>query len=110
MHLWPSKMLRDSFKDEYLRRVERNLRMMKREKKKKQQQESTSNEQALLDREEQETPSSKSVCGFLRVFGHSVMVIACTYCCFCCAGEVSIFLLLCRSRLQRSWVLVDGGD
>ncbi|OWM70188.1 hypothetical protein CDL15_Pgr026038 [Punica granatum] len=103
MHLWPSTMLRDSFKSEYLRTVEWNLRRMKSEKQKnqQQQQQSSSIERPLLDDEGggpknnggaavEETPRSVFVCGFLRLCGDVVMVMSCFYCCFCCGGKIPV--------------------
>ncbi|KAK4754565.1 hypothetical protein SAY87_002669 [Trapa incisa] len=86
MRIWPSKMLRDSFKDEYLRQVEWNLRRMKSEKQK--MKESSSNEHKLLENGGgvggEVASCSNSVCEFIRQLGRSVIVISCTYCCFCC--------------------------
>lgn len=85
MHLWPSMRLRDSFKIEYLKKLEWNLHRMNAEKKQQQQQgtESSSNDgnqQKLLN-------DSKKDGKFLTVCRELFLILSCCYCCFCCGGN-----------------------
>ncbi|XP_048326631.1 uncharacterized protein LOC107421463 [Ziziphus jujuba] len=90
MHLWPSTMLRDSFKHAYLKKLEWNLSRMKSEKKS-----SSSTEEKLLDSEEGEvngevagtkSPTPQAPNGFLLLCNEILLLLSCCYCCFCCGA------------------------
>lgn len=87
MHLWPSMRLRDSFKIEYLKKLEWNLHRMNSEKKQQQQAQDTesssnySNQQKLLN-------DSKKGGKFLVVCRELFLILSCCYCCFCCGACV----------------------
>ncbi|KAG4401835.1 hypothetical protein GLYMA_02G073500v4 [Glycine max] len=97
MHLWPTKNLRDSFKDSYLKRLEWNYQRMKAEK--NQQQSST--EQKLLENENQDHGNNNNgdapnllnceAGSVSSLFQELLLVLSCCYCCFCCGGGGSLF-------------------
>ncbi|KAF3433931.1 hypothetical protein FNV43_RR25034 [Rhamnella rubrinervis] len=95
MHLWPSMRIRDSFKLDYLKKLEWNLHRMKSEKNSST---SSSTDQKLLDngkgvvKEEGAgtSPSSKAHNGVLLLSKEILMVLSCCYCCFCCGVWVSL--------------------
>ncbi|KAL0322396.1 UNVERIFIED_CONTAM: hypothetical protein Scaly_2536000 [Sesamum calycinum] len=86
MHLWPSMRLRDSFKNNYLKKLEWNLHRMNIEKQQQQQgDQSSGNQQKLLENDQ--TDSKNSGCGGFGVICREVfMVLSCCYCCFCCGA------------------------
>ncbi|PWA80310.1 hypothetical protein CTI12_AA197790 [Artemisia annua] len=82
MHLWPSERLRNSFKLDYLKNLEWNLRRMKNSKN---QSSGTSNEQKLLVNDDQNCANKNRSCGCVQaVFNDLVILFTC---CFCCGGR-----------------------
>ncbi|GER51287.1 calmodulin 5 [Striga asiatica] len=70
MHLWPSTKLRDSFKINYLKKLEWNLYRMNTEQQQQQQNQSNGNKQQLLennktDSEKPEHLKIGQICGEL---------------------------------------------
>ncbi|KAG5062418.1 hypothetical protein HKD37_02G003542 [Glycine soja] len=110
MHLWPTKNLRDSFKDSYLKRLEWNYQRMKAEK--NQQQSST--EQKLLENENQDHGNNNNgdapnllnceAGSVSSLFQELLLVLSCCYCCFCCGGVDIDGLTFSRSSVV---VLLD---
>lgn len=91
MHLWPSERLRNSFKLDYLKNLEWNLRRMKNSKN---QSSGTSNEQKLLENDDLNSANKNRSCGCAQaVFNDLVIMFTC---CFCCGGSnfiLTVFLL-----------------
>ncbi|KAL0317472.1 UNVERIFIED_CONTAM: hypothetical protein Sangu_2161500 [Sesamum angustifolium] len=92
MHLWPSMRLRDSFKNNYLKKLEWNLHRMNIEKQQQQQRDQSSdNQQKLLENDQ--TDSKNSGCGGFGVICREVfMVLSCCYCCFCCGVSLYVWV------------------
>ncbi|GFQ08082.1 hypothetical protein PHJA_002952200 [Phtheirospermum japonicum] len=78
MHLWPSMRLRDSFKINYLKKMEWNLHKMNIEK---QQQ------QNLLENDKSDDLGNSGRLGIGLICREVLMVLSCCYCCFCCGGN-----------------------
>ncbi|KAJ4971639.1 hypothetical protein NE237_004738 [Protea cynaroides] len=87
MHLWPSLRIRDSFKLDYLKKLEWNLHRMKSEK-------DSSTNQKLLHNEKDdddgkaESESPPQICWVLGLCKELSMILSCCYCCFCCGACV----------------------
>ncbi|PIN09705.1 hypothetical protein CDL12_17716 [Handroanthus impetiginosus] len=87
MHLWPSMRLRDSFKKNYLKKLEWNLHRMNIEKQQQKRNQSGDNQQKLLETDKSDAESSG--CGGIGVICRVVlMILSCCYCCFCCGACV----------------------
>ncbi|KAL7109815.1 hypothetical protein ACP275_06G199200 [Erythranthe tilingii] len=83
MHLWPSMRLRDSFKNNYLKKLEWNLSRMNDEN--QQANRYDGNQQKLLETDE--NGSEKSAFGGIGLICREVlMILSCCYCCFCCGA------------------------
>ncbi|XP_051130852.1 uncharacterized protein LOC127251268 isoform X2 [Andrographis paniculata] len=78
MHLWPSVRIRDSFKKNYLNKLESNLQRMNAEKRQR-----SGNQQELLQSEKIDSENSKGL-QIGVIFREVLMVLSCCYCCFCC--------------------------
>ena len=92
MHLIPSKMIRDSFKHDYLVKLEWNLERMKRKKQ----------SQKLLDNGEEAVtltpkPSSEIHCGPRMVCKQILIAL---YSIFCCTGKFYFRFSLCFGALD----------
>ncbi|KAK6136214.1 hypothetical protein DH2020_030046 [Rehmannia glutinosa] len=85
MHLWPSMRLRDSFKDNYLKKLEWNLQRMNIEKKQQQRNQSSDNQQKLLETDKCDSENSGRV-GIGLICREVFMILSCCYCCFCCGA------------------------
>ncbi|GAA0152516.1 hypothetical protein LIER_10980 [Lithospermum erythrorhizon] len=88
MHLWPSMKLRDSFKKEYLKKIEWNSLKMKMDKQIRDHEgeNGVSIHQNLLnDGNSQEENGGGSVAGICRDL---FLIFSCCYCCFCCGACV----------------------
>ncbi|KAG8380462.1 hypothetical protein BUALT_Bualt06G0017900 [Buddleja alternifolia] len=86
MHLWPSMRLRDSFKNNYLKKLDWNLsRMNIDEQQQKKNQSNSHNQQKLLDSDKNDSENS---CRGIGVICREVfMILSCCYCCFCCGVD-----------------------
>ncbi|PIA37387.1 hypothetical protein AQUCO_03000167v1 [Aquilegia coerulea] len=83
MHLWPSLRIRDSFKTNYLKKLEWNLHRMKSEKDSQNNQNLLSNSESA--KREAENSDSKTS-GVLIIVKELLMLLSCCYCCFCCGA------------------------
>ncbi|KAK4835073.1 hypothetical protein QYF36_004864 [Acer negundo] len=94
MHLWPSTIIRDSFKTSYLSKLEWNFQRMNSEKKKQQSQTTTDHQQKLLADNQRnylsgqvtEASTSKNPPGRASICGEILILVSCCYCCFCCGA------------------------
>ncbi|KAI3459006.1 hypothetical protein Pfo_015669, partial [Paulownia fortunei] len=83
MHLWPSMRLRDSFKNNYLKKLEWNLHRMNIEKQQQQRNQSSNNQQKLLETDKSDSENSGCV-GIGVICREVLMILSCCYCCFGC--------------------------
>ncbi|XP_059666075.1 uncharacterized protein LOC132311936 [Cornus florida] len=88
MHLWPSMRIRNSFKLDYLKKLEWNLHRMKTEK---HQSPNSINQEKLLDNDQEQdvsvdpkTDSHSVFTGPVLFCRELLMILSCCYCCFCC--------------------------
>ncbi|KAM7504433.1 hypothetical protein LguiB_003337 [Lonicera macranthoides] len=79
MHLWPSMRLRESFKHNYLKKLEWNLSKMNSEK-----DQSNNNQTKLLDDNDGSSSNSSKCENALLLCRELLMILSCCYCCFCC--------------------------
>ncbi|XP_057799118.1 uncharacterized protein LOC131014949 [Salvia miltiorrhiza] len=87
MHLWPSMRLRDSFKENYLKKLDWNLHRMNIETRQQQRNQSDFAQQKLLETDKRD--SEASGCGGIAVILREIlMILSCCYCCFCCGACV----------------------
>lgn len=85
MHLWPSLRIRESFKFDYLKKLEWNLKRMENE--------SPTSKKKLLNSEE---AGSTERPGILACCKDLLIVVSCCCCCFCCGGNPSSLLFLVK--------------
>lgn len=80
MHLWPSLKIRESFKFDYIKKLELNLKKMENE--------SQANKKKLLDTEggDDISPAVEGQ-GTLAYFRELFIILSCCYCCFGCGGN-----------------------
>ncbi|CAM8898157.1 unnamed protein product [Rhodiola kirilowii] len=92
MHLWPTARIRDSFKLDYLKKLEWNIQRMNSDKK---YQSRSDNQQSLLDNEADDSSSGQDGNGskVVAVCREVLLVLSCCYCCFCCGGNFNIWIL-----------------
>lgn len=82
MHLWPSLRIRESFKFDYLKKLEWNLKRMENE--------SPTNKKKLLKTEEggsNDVSAPIEQHGTLACCRDLLIILSCCYCCFCCGGN-----------------------
>ncbi|CAL9752587.1 unnamed protein product [Musa acuminata subsp. burmannicoides] len=92
MHLWPSLRIRDSFKQAYLDKIERNLHRMQQHKQRLRGERSSypllansssdgdAGSSSSKDRLQHETLSPLRFCSDI------LFVLSCCCCCFCCGA------------------------
>ncbi|CAL9093224.1 unnamed protein product [Musa textilis] len=93
MHLWPSLRIRDSFKQAYLDKIERNLHRMQQHKQRLRGErssdpllaKSSSDGDVGSDPVTLSTLRSKTL-GALGFCGDILFVLSCCCCCFCCGA------------------------
>ncbi|THU65431.1 hypothetical protein C4D60_Mb05t03540 [Musa balbisiana] len=95
MHLWPSLRIRDSFKQAYLDKIERNLHRMQQHKQRLRGERSSDPllaNSSSVDRQQHETlsPLRSKILGALRFCSDILFVLSCCCCCFCCGGPPCI--------------------
>ncbi|KAJ8506523.1 hypothetical protein OPV22_007409 [Ensete ventricosum] len=100
MHLWPSLRIRDSFKQAYIDKIERNLHRMQQHKQRLRGERSSdpllangssdgdAGSSSSKDLQQHETPSPlrSKILGVLAFFSDVLFLLSCCCCCFCC-GE-----------------------
>uniref|UniRef100_A0A7N1A015 Uncharacterized protein n=1 Tax=Kalanchoe fedtschenkoi TaxID=63787 RepID=A0A7N1A015_KALFE len=87
MHLWPTVRIRNSFKLDYLKKLEWNLHRMNSENKSPSH---VNNQQTLLDDQPHSSSSENdgNVSKALAVCREVLLLLSCCYCCFCCGACV----------------------
>eukprot|EP00261_Vitis_vinifera_P038947 XP_019080190.1 PREDICTED: uncharacterized protein LOC100854745 isoform X1 [Vitis vinifera] len=96
MHLWPSLRIRESFKFDYLKKLEWNLKRMENE--------SPTNKKKLLNTEEggsNDVSAPIEQHGTLACCRDLLIILSCCYCCFCC-GVLVHFTLFYKCLIEES--------
>ncbi|KAJ8651142.1 hypothetical protein MRB53_004165 [Persea americana] len=83
MHLWPSLRIRESFKLNYLVKLEWNLQRMKAEKQSQDSRNKLLENQGDSEVIGKSTSIAHGISDFCSAF---LMIASCCYCCFCCGA------------------------